>query len=213
MLLHKILPKELFSAQARKPSGILGRFFMAKLFTKGNANLNGFTLRNLELASTDRVLEIGFGPGNLVRDMAQITTKGRVQGVDFSDAMLKTAEKNNKDLIREGRVALQKGDCEQLAFDDGSFEKACSVNTIYFWEKPLVCLGEILRVLTPGGRVVLGFTEREQMKKLALSKNVFTMYSPGEVAGLLDEAGFRDVAVLDDKGKPFTSFCAVGVKA
>lgn len=90
----------------------------------------------LELQSSDRVLEIGFGPGKLIIQMAAITTEGVVEGIDFSEAMLKQASRVNKHHIFHGKVRLQRGECKNLSFENESFNKLCSINTLYFWKDP-----------------------------------------------------------------------------
>lgn len=50
--------------------------------------------------------------------------------------MLREATKNNNQYIIMDRVSLQKGDCEKLRFANESFDRVCSVNTIYFWRPP-----------------------------------------------------------------------------
>ena len=48
--------------QLSHPKGFLGRIF-GRLMNRHNANMNAFAIRQLELTSSDRVLEIGFGGG------------------------------------------------------------------------------------------------------------------------------------------------------
>jgi len=73
MWIVKLLPSRVLSLQARKPSGIIGRYVMTKIFNKGNADLNAFVKENLDLQTEDRVLEIGFGTGKLIRDEKQMS--------------------------------------------------------------------------------------------------------------------------------------------
>ena len=55
---------------------------MTKIFNSGNADLNSFVKEILSLQRNDSVLEIGFGPGKLINEMANLTTEGVVEGVD-----------------------------------------------------------------------------------------------------------------------------------
>lgn len=212
MFLIKLIPQRLLSRQARKPSGWFGRVVMSHLFNKGNAELNTFIKDLLELQEHDAVLEIGFGPGSLLRQMAQITSKGSVEGIDFSEAMVAQAEKTNQHYIAQKKVKIQKGNCDNLPYGQDSFDKVCTANTIYFWENPNAIFKEIFRVVKPGGKLVVGFRDADQMKNLPLSKDVFHFYTVDDVKTLLSNAGFSTVRLEKKEGHPFVSYCAVGTK-
>jgi len=47
----------------------------------------------------------------------------------------------------------------------------------------------------------------------ALSKDIFNTYSQNEVLNLLSNAGFSDARIADKNGKPFSSHCALAIKA
>lgn len=212
MFLAKLLPRRLLSQQARRPSGFIGRFVMSNIFTKVNHDLNCFVEATLNLQPSNHVLEIGFGPGKLINKMASITTEGHIEGIDFSESMLAEAFKNNEQYISLDKVGIQKGDCRELKYGNNTFDKVCSVNTLYFWNPPEKYLSEIYRVLKPGGHVVLGIRNAEQMSTLALDKNIFNTYSLNEAVDLLLNAGFANAHFQEKEGTPFTSYCVVGTK-
>jgi len=174
MLIVKLMPPRLFSLQARKPTGIIGRYVMTKIFNNVNADLNTFVKQTLDVQKNDRILEIGFGPGTLINELADITVDGTVEGVDFSKTMFKQASKVNKQHISQGRVRLHNVECRDLPFNDETFSKLCSVNTLYFWKEPKKALGEIFRVTKKGGKVVIGFRDDKQTANLKLSEEIFT---------------------------------------
>lgn len=213
MLIIKLIPSKVLSLQARKPTGVIGRYLMARIFNNANADLNNLVKETLEIKNTDRLLEIGFGPGKLINEMAEITTEGVVEGIDFSVAMLKEASKINRHHISNGKVRLHNGECRQLPFDNESFNKLCSTNTLYFWDEPDKYFREMFRVMKPGGKLVIGFRDDKQMGDLNLNKDIFSIYSLDEVVSLLSNAGFSDSHITEKAGKPFLSYCAVAVKA
>ena len=71
----------------------------------------------LLLKKDDKVLEIGFGPGKLISDMAEVVTEGVVEGIDFSEDH---AERRRVKLISvtflNNKVRLQKGECSTLPY-------------------------------------------------------------------------------------------------
>lgn len=211
-LAMKILPRNVLSQQARKPSGLIGRFLMTNIFNAGNADLNTFVKEMLEIDKSDSILEVGFGPGKLIAEMADSTPDGQVAGIDFSATMLRQAEKTNVHHIQSGRVKLHQGECRELPFADDSFDKLCSINTLYFWDKPEKYLSEMLRVLKPQGKIIIGFHEAEQLARLDLNEAVFQTYSQAETVNLLLEAGFNNTYSVSKDGKPLCSYCAIGSK-
>ena len=212
MWLLKLIPLKTLSSQLRKPSGFIGRFVMTKIFTVGNADLNNFAKDCLDLKQDDRVLEIGFGPGKLINQIAQIVTEGKVEGIDFSETMITQAKKLNESYIASNRVTLHKGDSEILPFSDNTFDKICSANTIYFWKDPASNLKEIYRATKPGGKVVVGFRDSQQMENFNLDEDIFTTYSKEEVVRLLLEAGFSNATTKEKESPTLTSYCAIATK-
>lgn len=213
MFIVKLIPTRVLSLQAKKPTGIFGRYVMTKIFNNGNADLNAFVKDMLDLKRNDRVLEIGFGPGKLINEIANINTEGTVDGIDFSTAMLKQASKVNKRHILHGKVKLQLGECSRLPYDNDTFDKLCSINTLYFWKEPDKYFREMFRVIKQGGKIAIGFRDDKQMSSLKLSNDIFSTYSVDEVVSMLSNAGFSDSHIRDKEGKPFLSYCAVAIKS
>jgi SAM-dependent methyltransferase len=212
MRITNLIPVRILSHQARKPSGLLGRYVMTRLFNSGNADLNAFVKYCLELKPEDNVLEIGFGPGKLINDIASIVTNGTVQGVDYSEVMVQQAEKTNASHISSGRVLLHEGECGSLPFEDNMFDKLCSANTVYFWKNPEDYFAEMFRVIRPGGKIVIGFRDDRQMNNLNLRDDVFSLVSKSDVLNLLSGAGFTGVQIKEKRGFPFASYCGVATK-
>jgi len=211
-LAMKLLPKKTLSRQARKPSGPIGRYIMTRMFNSGNADLNAFVQELLDIKTNDRVLEIGFGPGKLIAQMAEQIGSGRVEGIDFSAAMLEQASKANRSHIETGKVKLYQGECLVLPFADNSFDKLCAINILYFWKQPERYFREMWRVLKPQGKIVIGFRDAQQMSRLNFNEEIFTTYSQQGVVTLLKDAGFANAYSTDKDGKPFISYCVIATK-
>ena len=64
---------------------------MPNIFNSFNAKLSPFVNETVSLKVNDSVFEIGFGTGKLINEMAEITTEGIIEGIDFSEGMLKQA--------------------------------------------------------------------------------------------------------------------------
>jgi ubiquinone/menaquinone biosynthesis C-methylase UbiE len=205
--------KTFFSKQAGNPSGLFGRFVMSRVFDQGNASLNAFMKELLAVQAHDHVLEIGFGTGKLIADMAQLVKTGVIEGIDVSSTMVALAEKNNKRSIAEGKVILRHGNFEEAAYPDNCFDIICSANTIYFWEHPEQCIQKIWRILKPGGKVILAFEDKAQLERKPLSTDVFHVYAQDDIKHLLSRNGFsRGIEIVSREIRSQRYHCAAAVK-
>jgi ubiquinone/menaquinone biosynthesis C-methylase UbiE len=97
-----------------------------------------------------RVLEVATGTGlNLPHYPADAT----VTGIELSPAMLAIAKQRAADLGRD--VDLHTGDAEALPFDDAAFDTVVCALSLCTIPDPAAAIGEMNRVLVPGGRVLL----------------------------------------------------------
>jgi len=128
--------REYFSKQAKNPSGVFGRFVMARIFDNGNANLNKFMKEELLLQEKEHILEIGFGTGKLINELAESIDEGLIEGIDISSTMVSIAKEKNKENIKAGKVILKEGNFDEVPYSENSFDKVYTVNTIYFWPEP-----------------------------------------------------------------------------
>jgi Methylase involved in ubiquinone/menaquinone biosynthesis len=158
------------------------------------AEANEQLLGLLDVRPSDHVLEVGFGHGRTVERVAVLAPEGFIAGVDLSAEMVRMATRRLQDLVRKQRVELQLGDSAQLPYADARFDKVYSLHTLYFWSDPARHLGEVRRVLKPGGRFVLGFTPGEDEKaRQSFPATIYHFYSIDEVRGLIENAGFHDL--------------------
>ena len=178
--------------QLSHPKGFLGRI-IGWLMNRHNAGMNAFAVLKLELAPSDRVLEIGFGGGVTLKSL--IDGAGFVAGVDRSTDMVDRARAKYSDAVRMGRAEFRAGNVEALPYSPASFGKACTVNTVYFWRSLEAGFAEIRRVLAPGGRLVVGFLPEDSMEKLGVPADIFTPRSPDDIIAALGRSGFKDVRV------------------
>lgn len=198
--------------QYRRPTGIVGQVIGSRM-VRQHAPENMWSVGLLDVQPTDHVLEVGFGPGVAIAQIAKRASNGLVTGIDYSPAMLTLARRRNARAIKAGRVELCAGDAMTLPFADASFDKALSIHTLYFWPDPVHPLAELWRVLKPGGRLVLTFMPEECWPGGEQAATIAGAYSGQEAAQLLREAGFAQAQIEPGpEQKPFREIAVIGVK-
>ena len=152
-----------------------------------------------------RVLDVGTGDGGYAIEAA---TRGAVvTGLDEDRAMLEAARARAAE--RGVALALVDGNAVALPFADASFDVVLAVTVLCFVDDAGPAVRELARVLTPGGRLVIGelarfsvwATERRVRGWLGASTwRRAHFWTRAELAALIRQAGLR---VNDDRGAVF----------
>ena len=100
-----------------------------------------------------RVLDAGCGPGTITLGLAQVVGPGQVTGIDLEDTQFASGRKQAE---HEGlNVEFHKASVYELPFQDGSFDAVFSHAMLEHLSTPGIALGELRRVLKPGGLIGL----------------------------------------------------------
>jgi SAM-dependent methyltransferase len=178
-------------AQAHNPTGPAGHV-EGWIFGHRSSNVrrNRWAVELLEVTPSDRVLELGCGPGVAIAALARRATRGLVVGVDHSQVMIGQARRRNAAAVRAGRVRLIHAPVERLQVPGGPFDAALAVNTVGMWPEPTDRLREIGELLAPGGRIALVSQPR------CPGATAATSAAAGDgLAAQLRDAGFGDLRV------------------
>lgn len=157
-------------AQARASYDRMSRSYdlFAGAFEKRLRNL---ALERLGIAMGEAVLEIGFGTGHCLEQIAEaVGETGRVCGVDLSAGMLEVSRRRLAQAGLLERVELRCGDAAQLPYPDEEFDAAFMSFTLELFDTPEIpiVLGEIRRVLKSDGRLGVVSLSREYGAPLML---------------------------------------------
>lgn len=173
------------------PRGIAGRMAgWVMAHRRSNQQRNSWVVSLLEVRPTDRVLEIGFGPGLAIAELAHRATQGHVYGVDHSEAMVHLARRRNHATIRAHRVELVHASVDQLPRFDEPLDAILAVNSLGFWADPEERLHDLRRLLRPAGRIALATQPR-----CPGATRVTTARAAQELHDLLTQAGFAQIRV------------------
>jgi len=144
----------------------------------------------VEPAAGVRVLDVGGGVGAV----ADVIARGAGEVVVLEP---------NAGRVREGRsrfpgLRFENGQGEKIPFPDLRFERVLAIRSFHHLERAEDFLAETLRVLVPGGRLVI-----EEISPRSLMARFFQLMHHGHLEfrdqpGLrkfLEDAGFREVTV------------------
>ena len=112
------------------------------------------------VGSGNRVLDVGCGTG-VVAVTARLAGAA-VTGIDLTPELLAVA-KENAAIAGVEDIVWKEGDAEDLPFRDGEFDVVLSQFAHIFAPRPEVAVKEMLRVLTPGGRIAFSTWPPELM--------------------------------------------------
>ena len=102
----------------------------------------------------DNILDVATGTGALAIDLAQ-QSSGKIVGIDIAEEMLALGRKKIKHLGIDDRITMRLDDAEQLSFDSNMFDAVSVGFGVRNFENLHQGLSELLRVLKPGGQLVI----------------------------------------------------------
>lgn len=207
--LFKTPLKPYMASQLARPRGWVGRW-AAAVMNRSNAAMSLWALEKLQIQPDEHVLELGFGGGPALE--ALLARAHRVEGLDQSRTMVLRALSRHADAVKRNKLFLGEGDLMDLPHADGAFHAVLSVNTVYFWPDADQGARELLRVLRPAGRLVLGLRPGSQTRFAGLTQHGFRAWESDELAALLRGAGFMDVRVDEERIKGAPNWAAFGRK-
>ena len=151
-----------------------------------------------------RVLDVACGTGVVARVAAErVGAAGLVAGVDINPGMLAVARSTP---AGGGPVTWHEAPADALPFPDGSFDVVLCQLGLQFFPDRLAALREMRRVLAPAGRALVlvpgpapeifvileeALAAHYTPDVAAFVQVVFSLHEPGELRGLMTEAGFR----------------------
>src|SRR5512132_2053525 len=99
------------------------------------------------VASGQRVVDVGCGPGALTGELVRLLGPEAVTAVDPSEPFVEAARERNPE------VRVERASAEALPFPDASFDTALAQLVVHFMSDPIAGIGEMARVTQVGSIV------------------------------------------------------------
>jgi len=171
--------------------------------------MNLAALEALDVQAGERVLEVAFGGGDLLGRLLGAGA-GEVVGADASSAMVARARRRYS---RAKGSRLLEASVTALPLPNGSVDKACSVNSLYFWPNLDAAAWELSRVIRPGGKLVLCFQTPKAVRAWPGHRFGFHAWEEEEIASAMGGAGFRDLVSKRGSDRKLGEFvCLAGLR-
>jgi len=198
----KILAKNLAN-----PEGETGRE-VAKMMNETNISMTKESIKALHLNDNERILELGHGNAGHLSYLLDFAENIQYVGLEISQTMKSEAENINSKYLSQANFQLYDGN--KIPFENESFDKIMTVNTIYFWGNPVEFFNEIYRVLKKDGSFVLTFAKKDFMKNLPFTAD-FKLYNYEDVEELVTQTNFKRM-IRSDKEEWITGKTGTFVK-
>src|SRR5258708_2563681 len=148
------------------------------------------------------ILDVATGTADMAIMMSRYLSPEKITGIDISTGMLDIGRQKIARLKLEDRVELYTGDSEAILFPDNSFDAISVAFGVRNFENLEKGLQEMLRVLKPGGRlVVLEFSQPKKAGFRQLYEVYLRLVAPG--IGRLLSKSREAYAYLNESVKAF----------
>jgi demethylmenaquinone methyltransferase/2-methoxy-6-polyprenyl-1,4-benzoquinol methylase len=184
--------REYFDAIAPRWEGIVDG---GRIRTRLSRELDALAIRESE-----HVLDLGCGTGILTSLLlTRLSARGKVSAVDFSGSMLEQARKK----IHDRRVSWIAADAASMPLAGASVDRAIAFSTWPHFPDPDAVLGELRRVIRPGGALhVIHVDPRESINAIHAHAGgpigLDRLAPAPALVSAMERCGFTPSSIVDD---------------
>ena len=179
-----------FAKQLGHPRGRAGQA-VVRLLNNVNRGPVTAAVEALEIRRGETVLDLGFGGGLGLDLLLRATEGGTVHGAEISETALARARRTFPKNLAAGRLVLHQAGMAELPLGDRTIDAALTVNTVYFVPDLAPAFAEVARVLSGGGRFVVGIGDPAMMREMPFTSHGFRLRPPEEIEQALADAGLE----------------------
>jgi SAM-dependent methyltransferase len=198
--------------QVKKPDRFAGRLFTS-MMNGSHAPLTEWAFTHLGIPEGATALDVGCGGGQTIHRLS--AKAAQVYGIDYAAGSVAASRAHNKQLIAERRVHVEQASVSRLPFADDKFDVVTAIETQYYWPNLQGDMQEILRVLKPGGRLMVVAENYKGAHNDAVVGTVMKFLGSSRLSiddqrALFLSAGFEGVEIAEERRKGW--ICAIGTK-
>jgi trans-aconitate methyltransferase len=196
---------ELLQETIRQPAGHFGKL-AGRLISSKSKQRSDWVVEQLNIQPYQHILEVGYGPGNTLQEVARKLKVGFLAGIDPSITLYRQAYRKNKRFIEQQLMQLHIGELHELSYPPHYFHTIYGSNVHFFWKEPEVEFIRLSHLLRSGGKLVMVFQPRWADKESAIRQ------AAEKIEKEYTKAGLRDVRIEYRDMHPNTCIAATGFK-
>lgn len=187
--------------QERNWDKLMGRRSIMK-----NKTITDWTVEQLNIQPYQHILEIGFGAGHTLQEVATKLKIGYLAGTDDSMRMYRRAFRKNKKMIARQLLQLHIGGLEDLSYPHHYFHTIYGVNIQVGMKDPVSAYSQMMSMLRTGGKLVMVFQPARAQSEVEI------LAAADELKNQFLEAGLERVEVEFRDMHPVTGISVKGFK-
>ena len=165
----------LLTHQYKNVQNLNARIQLHERFSTNKYDWQRWVFDHFNIPAQGRILEVGCGPGELwVKNLDRIPEAWEITLSDFSPGMLEQAQQNLRN--SHCHFAFERFDVQAIPFEDAHFDAVVANHMLYHVPDIAKALGEIRRVLKPGGHFYAATNGRNHMREL---RELLNRFEPG----------------------------------
>jgi len=202
--------KRKLAENLRHPKGLFG-WFVGQFMNHFNDGIINQTIDLLPDVKDQCIVEVGIGSGKALQLTSQKYTDAKLYGLNLYTKMIASAGRRNKRLIKISKLKLHLTSIDSIPLANDSVDTLFTINTIYFWKDLDEACREVHRVLKKGGRFIISFNPKENMKEDVYPDDLFRFVTVDDVNKLVERNGFEkfSLQLLNDRYEKYASLVAI----